>query len=124
MVFQWGVVILFVLFFSDKAKSLVSIAIQKGDDSQKYQALLKNIKEIDSAKNKANELFKANKLEEAIEAYTTLLDFDLENKMFHAVILSNRALCYHKQKEYLKALTDINTSLVYNPKYTKVQLKY
>jgi len=81
-----------------------------------------NIREITKEKNKANEIFKANKYDEAIETYTKLLEFDPENKMFNSMIIANRALCHQKKKNLLEALTDINKSLQFNNKYTKVSI--
>ena len=58
---------------------------------------------------------------------------DTNNKLFNALILSNRALCYYKKKEYFSALHDINASIKLNNKYWKsyqrraninIQLKY
>jgi len=92
------------------------------DDNPKYQKLLVNIRDINKEKDKANEVFKANKYDEAIEAYTKLLEFDPENKMFNSTILANRALCHQKKKNLLEALADVNKSIAYNDKYTKVLL--
>ena len=63
--------------------------------------MLKNIKEIDREKDKANEVFKAGKYDEAIVEYTKLLEYDPENKMFNCTILANRALCHQKKKNLL-----------------------
>jgi DnaJ family protein C protein 7 len=96
--------------------------MKKGDDKPKYQKLLIFIRDIQKEKDNANEVFKTGKLDEAIEAYTKVLEFDPENKMFNSQILANRALCHQKKKCLLDALTDINKSLAYNDKYTKVML--
>ncbi len=95
--------------------------MRNGDDNPKFQKLLFYIRDITKEKDKANEIFKAGKYGEAIEAYTKLLEFDPENKMFNSMIIANRALCNQKKNNFLDALSDINKSLSYNDKYVKVR---
>jgi len=70
--------------------------LRTADESGKYQKLAKNINNIEKEKDKANAIFKTNKYDEAIEAYSKLLEFDPENKMFNSTIVANRALCIIK----------------------------
>ena len=86
-------------------------------EDEKYHELMEKITSIKDIKNKATSLFKENKLDEAIEEYTKLLDFDPNNKNFNSIILGNRALCYKKQNKLMEALKDSNESLKLNPNY-------
>ena len=51
---------------------------------------------IEKEKDSANKIFKSGKLDEAIAAYTKLLEFDPTNKKFNSVIHANRSVCYKK----------------------------
>ena len=93
--------------------NLMSIAMEE----EKYTKLLKYINGIESAKKKANSLFKDGKLDEAITEYTKLLEYDPENKNFQSIILTNRALCYRKQNKLMEALKDVDEALKLNPLY-------
>ena len=86
-------------------------------EEEKYTKLLNHINGIESAKKKANSLFKEGKLDEAITEYTKLLEYDPENKNFQSIILTNRALCYRKQNKLMEALKDVDEALKLNPLY-------
>ena len=68
-------------------------------------------------------MFKACKYDDAIEAYTKLLEFDPSNRNFNATILANRALCFQKQNKLKEALRDINKALSLNDKYWKAYFR-
>ena len=104
----------------DKARTLLK---QKGNSGQNYVDLLKKVNNIESVKNKANEIFKQKKYEEAIEEYTKVLEFDPQNKKFNSIILANRALCYQKLKKNTEALRDSNQSVKLNPYYARGYVK-
>jgi DnaJ homolog subfamily C member 7 len=103
----------------DKARSLLSILLQKVRDNEKLNHLWKILKEIESRKEKANESFKAGKYQEAIELYTKLIELDPKNKNFNSTIHANRALCYQKLNNMMDALKDINISISLNERYWK-----
>jgi len=106
----------------DKAKKLLNIMI-KNNNNEKNADLLKKVNEIESVKNKANEIFKQKKYEEAIEEYTKVLEFDPKNKKFNSLILANRALCYQKLNKNTEALRDSNQSIKLNPYYARGYVK-
>ena len=81
--------------------------------------MIKDIKRFEQAKDEANKLFSAKKTNEAIAAYTECLKFDEFNKSYNSIILSNRSACYITNKEYIKALTDINKAIELNPDFAK-----
>lgn len=106
----------------EHAKKLLNVLIQKSMDS-KFRKLLSIIKETESEKEKANEIFKKGDYDKAIEMYTKILEIDQNNKIFNATIYGNRALCLQKKNKTLEALGDINKALSLNPKYTKAYLR-
>ena len=102
----------------DLAKKTIKKLLANSMEDEKYSKLNDKINSIEEVKKKANQLFKDNKLDEAIEEYTKLLEFDPENKNFNSIILTNRALCYKKKDKLLEALKDVNQALRLNPLYT------
>ena len=90
---------------------------------QEGQAMAKDIKRFEQAKDEANKLFSAKKTNEAIAAYTECLKFDEFNKFYNSIILSNRSACYITNKEYIKALTDINKAIELNPDFAKAHAR-
>ena len=108
----------------DKAKKQIKLIKQKNNiNDEKIEELLKKVNEIESIKNKANEIFKQKKYEEAIEEYTKVLEFDPDNKKFNSLILANRALCYQKLNKFTEALHDSNQSIKLNPYYARGYVK-
>jgi DnaJ family protein C protein 7 len=107
----------------EKAKRQLNLMKQKNNKYEKIDDLLKKVNEIESVKNKANEIFKQKKYEEAIGEYTKVLEFDPTNKKFNSLILANRALCYQKLKKNKEALHDSNQSIKLNPFYARGYVK-
>ena len=107
----------------EKAKKQINIMKKKKNFDEKTEQLLKKVNEIEGVKNKANEIFKQKKYEEAIEEYTKVLEFDPQNKKFNSLILANRALCYQKLKKNTEALRDSNQSIKLNPFYARGYVK-
>lgn len=77
----------------EKAKGALKRLLQRVNDNQKYNKLFQNINHVEKEKAIANDLFKEGKLDEAIEAYTKLVDIDPKNRIFNSTIYANRALC-------------------------------
>ena len=106
----------------EKAKKQINLMKSKGN-SIDTKDLLNKVNTIESVKNKANEIFKQKKYEEAIEEYTKILEFDPSNKKFNSLILANRALCYQKLNKNVEALRDSNQSIKLNPFYARGYIK-
>ena len=106
----------------EKAKKQINLMKSKGN-SIDTKDLLNKVSTIESVKNKANEIFKQKKYEEAIEEYTKILEFDPNNKKFNSLILANRALCYQKLNKNVEALRDSNQSIKLNPFYARGYIK-
>ena len=94
-----------------KAEELINIMKKEGIYDERYNDLLYKIKNIESIKEKANNIFKQNKYEEALKEYTEILKFDPNNRKFNSIILANRASCYQKLNKNLDALKDLNLSV-------------
>jgi len=107
----------------DKARSVLSILLNRTKDNEKLNHLWRILKEIESQKEKANEVFKAGKYQEAIELYTKLLELDPKNNSFNSTIYSNRALCYQKLNQMMEALRDVNKSISLNERYWKAYVR-
>jgi DnaJ family protein C protein 7 len=107
----------------DKAKKVLATVLQKVNDNEKYNHLWKILKDIEKSKEKANDVFKNGKYQEAIELYTKLLEIDPNNKNFNSTIYANRALCYQKLGNNMEALKDINISINLNERYFKAYMR-
>ena len=118
---------LIIIFYYDgnyaKAEELINIMKKEGIYDERYNDLLYKIKNIESIKEKANNIFKQNKYEEALKEYTEILKFDPNNRKFNSIILANRASCYQKLNKNLDALKDLNLSLKINPNYNRGYIK-
>lgn len=66
-------------------------------------------------KERGNQFFKDNMLNEAINCYTSAIQLDPVN----AVYLANRAMCLLKQEKYAAAEVDCTSSIKLDSKYTK-----
>ena len=74
-------------------------------------------------KEQASDLFKANKLEEAIKKFDECLNLDPLNLTFNSTILLNKAIALNKLKKNDEALTSLNKCLKMNPEYAKAYVK-
>lgn len=107
----------------DKAKKVLATVLSKTNDNTKYNHLWKILKEIEKQKEKANEVFKSGKYQEAIEEYTKLLEIDPDNRNFNSTIFANRALCHQKLNNMMEALKDINKAINLNENYIKAYMR-
>jgi len=69
----------------------------------------------DEHKIAGNEYIRTAKYPEAIEEYTTAINYDPSNAIYYA----NRALAYQKLSNHKQAIQDCLKSIDYNPKYAK-----
>lgn len=107
----------------DKAKQTLRRLLQRVNDNSKFNHLFQLVNNIEKEKETSNALFKQGKYEEAITAYSKLLEFDPKNKIFNSTIYANRALCYKNTNKLMEALDDMMKSLKLNSKYTKGYLR-
>jgi DnaJ family protein C protein 7 len=92
-------------------------------DHQKCRLALKTAKKCEELKEEGNKNIKAKNIDEAIKNYTEALTLDPCNKKLNAIIYSNRALAYLKQKKDPEALADCNKSIELNDHYYKSYLR-
>ena len=64
-------------------------------------------------------MIKQKKYKEAEAKYSEALNLDPYNKKLNSIIYSNRALCFMKTGDKIKALQDLNKSLELDPNYMK-----
>nr|GEW21679.1 serine/threonine-protein phosphatase 5-like [Tanacetum cinerariifolium] len=74
-----------------------------------------NIELAESIKQQANEAFKGNKFNQAIDLYTKAIELNGEN----AVYWANRAFSHTKLEEYGSAIQDASKAVEIDPKYSK-----
>ena len=120
---EFGFLIGLLLYFTGDYKNAEEIITQVKKSGliplRKCEDLLYKIKNIESVKKNANNLYNQKEYEKAIKAYTKALEFDPLNLKFNSVILVNRALCYEKINKYYDAINDANLSLQLNPDYAR-----
>lgn len=108
---------------SENAKKAFRNLISRENSNQRYNHYYKLCRQIEEAKNSAQELFKNNKFEEAYAAYDQLLSFDPTNIPFIALMHANKAFVKLKMGDSMEALKDINKSIAINPTYSKAFLR-
>jgi len=74
-------------------------------------------------KEEAGELFKAEKLDEAIVKFDECLLLDPLNLNYNATILLNKSIALTKQGKKDAALSSLNKCLKMNPQYAKALVK-
>jgi thioredoxin 1 len=102
-------------------KALVAMheALRRNPDDQDLVVKVKVCSKLDTLKNRGNELFKHEKLQEAYDAYSECLLLDPK----HPVILSNRAAVCSKMERYSAAMEDVEKALSMYPNYAKALLR-
>lgn len=73
-------------------------------ENVKCQRALNKAKNCEKYKEEGNEYIKQKKYREAEAKYTEALNLDPFNKKLNSIIYSNRALCYMKIGEKIKAI--------------------
>ncbi|GAA5805270.1 hypothetical protein EDC94DRAFT_603024 [Helicostylum pulchrum] len=95
-------------------------ALRCDPDFSKARALLKMARAIDNQKEAGNAAFKANKLDEAYEAYTAAMEIDPKNDHINSRLYSNRAAVLQKQKKFEEALLDCDRAIELDNEFYKV----
>lgn len=101
-------------------------ALRADPEHSQARRLVRRVKKLESAKDKANADFKGGKLQEAVDGYTETLrlaDEDAEQdgdaRGFKAILFSNRATANSKLGKNEEAIEDCDESLRLNPGYVK-----
>lgn len=93
----------------------IKAAVSKAVDEQKKNAAPDSVQ---IAKEKGNEYFRLNRIEEAIESYTSGIEADSSSSASY-ILYANRAMCYLKQERWEEAEKDANISVQMNSTYAK-----
>lgn len=106
----------------DNAKAIAHCqeSLRCDPDYSKARVLLKKAKAMEAQKEAGNAAFKAGRLQEAYDLYSSALEIDQENEGTNAKLYSNRAAVLQKQKKYQDALADCNKALELDSSFTKV----
>lgn len=85
----------------DNAKAVAHCqeSLRCDPDYAKARILLKKAKALDSQKDAGNAAFKASRLQEAYDLYTSALEIDPENEGTNAKLYSNRAAVLQKVRD-------------------------
>ncbi|PWN88631.1 hypothetical protein FA10DRAFT_254907 [Acaromyces ingoldii] len=101
-------------------------ALRADPEHSQARRLVRRVKKLESAKDKANADFKGGRLQEAVDGYTETLrlaDEDAEQdgdaRGFKAILFSNRATANSKLGKNEEAVEDCDESLRLNPGYVK-----
>ncbi|XP_023695952.2 E3 ubiquitin-protein ligase TTC3 [Paramormyrops kingsleyae] len=76
--------------------------------------------ESEERKNKGNTFFQKGDMSAAVEWYTKAIEFNPENH----ILYGNRALCFLRSKEYLKAASDGKRAVVIRPNWPKGHYRF
>jgi len=104
-------------------KQMLQNALQLDPDLKEAAIAIKQIRNSELLKEAAGELFKANKIDEAIKKFDECLALDPLNLTYNATILLNKAIALNKQGKNDEALTCLNRCLKMNPDYAKAFVK-
>ncbi|KIM25410.1 hypothetical protein M408DRAFT_331174 [Serendipita vermifera MAFF 305830] len=116
-----------VLFLTNKpadATSILRHALTLDPENGTARKMLKRVKELEKVKDDGNSAFKGQRWEEAARKYSDALDIvgtdpeEGEGGMIRAILLSNRAIAYHKMgtaEKVEEALADLRLSLKLYP---------
>jgi DnaJ family protein C protein 7 len=74
-------------------------------------------------KEEASEMFKNNKLEEAIKLFSECIALDPLNLTYNSTLLLNKAIALVKLGNNDQALKELNQCLRFNPQYAKALVK-
>ncbi|GKC80841.1 serine/threonine-protein phosphatase 5, partial [Tanacetum coccineum] len=100
-----------IISYKSNKKQLISQHIMSSMATEEN----KNIQLAGSIKQQANEAFKGNKFNQAIDLYTKAIELNGEN----AVYWANRAFSHTKLEEYGSAIQDASKAVEIDPKYSK-----
>eukprot|EP00501_MAST-03F_sp_TOSAG23-6_P001271 GSMAST32.ASY1.ANO1.1319.1 assembled CDS len=108
--------------FSLAVKHLTQV-LRRDPDDKEAQVRLKRLRLLERTKKEGNDAFKRQAWMAAIDAYTRCLTIDPSHKSFNAQLYCNRAACFTKQRQFVRAILDCNEAINLDPAYTKAYLR-
>ncbi|KAF9585307.1 hypothetical protein BGW38_002946 [Lunasporangiospora selenospora] len=106
-----------------KAVTHCAEALRCDPDCTKARKLMKLAKTLESQKTAGNDAFKAGRLQEAYDLYTSALAIDPSNEGTNSKLFSNRATVLAKLSRYEEAVADCDSSLALDSSFFKVLRK-
>ncbi|GMJ02482.1 tetratricopeptide repeat 12 [Hibiscus trionum] len=103
----------------DDAVSVAQQAARLDPHNREITLVVKQTREVSSARSNGNLLFKASKFSEACIVYSE----GLEHDPYNSVLLCNRAACRSKLGQFEKAIEDCTVALKVLPSYSKARLR-
>lgn len=104
-------------------KQMIQNALQRQPDLTEAAIAIKNIRQSEQLKEEASNLFKANKLDDAIKMFDKCLALDPHNLIYNSTILLNKAIALSKKSKNDDALMCLNKAIKMNPEYGKAFVK-
>jgi len=100
------------------AATLLSNIIRLDPDNKKASALLKRCRRIENFKQQADEAFRAENIEEAIQIYTQALEEDPPSAVA-TTLYANRSAALKKVEKYEDAIKDLTKAIEMDQDYIK-----
>eukprot|EP00484_Ammonia_sp_Unknown_P002438 CAMPEP_0197075074 /NCGR_PEP_ID=MMETSP1384-20130603/211426_1 /TAXON_ID=29189 /ORGANISM="Ammonia sp." /LENGTH=589 /DNA_ID=CAMNT_0042513917 /DNA_START=88 /DNA_END=1857 /DNA_ORIENTATION=+ len=104
---------------TDSAIKHLQQILRKDPDNKSVKQMYKIFKSIGRAKDAANQAFKDNDLDLALQRYSECLCIDRTNHKFNCIIYANRAAVWLKKKEWQNAYDDASMAIEFDASYIK-----
>ena len=107
----------------DMGKKHMRQALNVDPDNKMIAKFWKSMTTMEKIKDQANEEFKLQNFDAAIELYNSCLDFDPLNNQYNQTVLYNRACAYNRKGQNDLAMEDLDLAIKQNPEYAKAYFK-
>lgn len=114
------------LYYQDNAEKAFQHfqrVLQYSPDHTKAATFYKKAKQLQNKKEAGNAAFKAGKLQEAIDMYTSALGIDANNKPLNAVLYNNRATVHNKMGKTDLCIKDCTSAIDLDDTYVKAYMR-
>jgi len=111
--------VLHYLGHSVQAEAHVTEALRLDQEHAPSAKLRRLIRKAEDLKKKANDAFKSEKWQIAIDLYTNCLDVDPRNSSYNARILTNRAAAWSKLGKHADAFEDASLAITASETWAK-----
>ncbi|XP_062982703.1 E3 ubiquitin-protein ligase TTC3 isoform X1 [Elgaria multicarinata webbii] len=110
------------IFFAEYKHHIIKVVLEDYDLVEAFESqYCENcIKKSESMKMRGNEAFAEEKFDTAVTSYTKAIELWPENHLLYG----NRALCFLRTEQYIKALWDGKRSIVLKPNWPKGHYRF